>query len=233
MECGREKPFAIDVGERSHRTAIADAQEVEVGGVLAVFGKHGYGIEARTVMMKLPLYPSVLGGKNKIPIAARTSVVAPVRDGGVVTENRIESHIGLVLIAEIFHPRINFFLAGGVPGHFAAEWVGFGLPTAGASAHLAFEILSLRGHAFALEVGENLNEDAALHLAENSEAVGKFGHRNGSFIRVRQIPVPGMVGDESLVVARQAIEYPVGRGNVRIVVGAIHLFRRLLVPTRP
>src|SRR5256884_1829617 len=38
-----------------------------------------------------------------------------------VPQNRTESHVGLVLITEIFHPGIDFLLAGGVPGHFAAR----------------------------------------------------------------------------------------------------------------
>src|SRR5947207_13717196 len=102
-------------------------------------------------MMELSLKATVLGGKNKIPVAARASVVAPVRDGGVVPQNRTTSHVGLVLITEIFHPGIDFLLARGVRGHFAAEGVGLSLPAASARAHLRFEILSLSGQSVALE----------------------------------------------------------------------------------
>ena len=99
--------------------------------------------------------------------------------------------------------------------------------------HPGFEIRGFRGHAFAFEVGQNLNKDAALHLAKNGQAVSKFGHRHGCFIGMCEIPVPGMVGDQSLVVARQAIQHPVGGSDVRIVVGPIHSFGRFHAPAGP
>ena len=233
MECRSQKSFAIDVRERSHRSAIADAQEVEVARMLAILREHRDGIETRTIMMELPFEPPVLGGKNKIPVTPRTSVVTPVWDGGVVTEDGVESHLSLVLVIEVFHPRVHFFLTSGVPGHLAAERVGLGLPAVGACLHPGVEIRGFRGHALAFEVGQNLNKDAALHLAENGKAVSKFGHRQGCFIGMREIPVPGMVGDQALVVARQAIQHPVGGSDVRIVVGPIHSFGRFHAPAGP
>src|SRR6266700_4551262 len=85
--------------------------------------------------MELPLDSAVFRSVEKIPIAAGTSVIAPMRDGRRVTQNRIERDLGLLLVAKIFRPCINLFLAGRVPRHFAAEGVFFILPALGALSH--------------------------------------------------------------------------------------------------
>src|SRR6266700_5449478 len=128
--------------------------------MLAIFRKHRDGIETRTVMMELALKASVLGGKNKIPVAARASVVTPVRDGGVIPQNRIESHVRLVLITEILHPCIDFLLPCGVPGHFTAEGIRFGFPMIGARAYFLFYFLISRGRVCALDVRKYLDKDS-------------------------------------------------------------------------
>src|SRR5437660_2010554 len=154
--------------------------------MLAILRERWDSIETRPIMMELSFEPGVLGGENKVPVAPRTPVVTPVRDRGVVTEDRVESHIGLVLVAEVFHPRVHFFLAGGVPGHLAAEGIRFSFPAGGARAHLGFEVFRLRRQALALEVRQYLNKNAAFHLSENGETVGILGHRDGCFIRMAE-----------------------------------------------
>ena len=50
---------------------------------------------------------------------------------------------------------------------------------------------------------------------------------------MRQIPIPWMVRDKPVIVARQPIENPVGGGHVRIIVGTVHLLSGCFVPTGP
>ena len=108
-------------------------------------------------MVQLALDTAVLVAcaKNKIPVAARTAVVSPMGNCGIISEDGIESDVSLVLVAEIFCPGIDFFLPGRVPRHFAAEGIGFLDPAFGAPAHVAFEGIGLRLPALAFEVGQN------------------------------------------------------------------------------
>src|SRR5512147_1885283 len=114
--------------------------------------------------MKLSFEAAVLGCENEIPVAASAAVVSPVWHCGVVAQYRVECHIGFVAITEIFAPGIDFLLAGGVPGHLAAEGISLLFPAMGARFHLRFQVIGLSLHAFALEVGQNLEEDVAFHL---------------------------------------------------------------------
>src|SRR3954453_13041951 len=118
--------------------------------MLAIFGQQGNGIEPGTIVMELPLQPSVLGGENKIPVAACAAVVAPVRDRRIVGEDCIQSYIGLVHVTEILSPGIHLFLSHRVPWHLATERIGFILPTVGATSHFCFEIFGLFFPAFPL-----------------------------------------------------------------------------------
>src|SRR5207245_7328365 len=131
----RYKALAVDVRELAHGSYRADAQKVEIVRMLAILREHWDSIETRPIMMELSFEPGVLGGKNKVPVAPRTPVVTPVRDRGVVTEDGVESYIGLVLVAEVFHPRVHFLLASGVLWHLAPRRVGVGLPTIGTGLH--------------------------------------------------------------------------------------------------
>src|SRR5207249_10053552 len=130
--------LAMGVSDGSDRAARADAQKVEIVGMLARLREHWDSIETRPIMMELSFEPGVRGSKNKVPVAPGTPVVAPVRDRGVVTEDGVESYIGLVLVTEVFHPRVHFLLASGVPWHLAPKRVGFGLPTIGTGLHSGF-----------------------------------------------------------------------------------------------
>src|SRR5487761_1348749 len=110
-------------------------------------------------MVELALKPLDLGGINEIPVAAGAAVVAPVRYGGIVAENRMQCHIGLAFVTEIFHPRINFFLACRVPGHFAAEWISLFFPAGGARAHLCFQAVRFGVHTLTSEIFEDFDKD--------------------------------------------------------------------------
>src|SRR5438874_12831372 len=125
--------------------------------------------------MELPLDPAVLGAVEKMPIAAGTSVIAPMRDCRRVTQNRIERDLGLLLVAKVFRPCINLFLAGRIPWHFAAEGIFFILPALGALSHAGFQGIRLRLHTFTLQIEENLKEYVALHLAEHLVTRRKIG----------------------------------------------------------
>src|SRR5215468_6324562 len=81
MERGRGKSVLIDVGESSHGSPIADAQEVEVIRVLAVFRQERNGIQPRTIVVQLSLEPAVLGGKDEVPVAPGAPVVTPMGQG--------------------------------------------------------------------------------------------------------------------------------------------------------
>src|SRR5579862_4645941 len=117
--------------------------------MLAVFGEQRDRVESRSVMMQLPLKPPVLAGKDEIPITTSASVVSPVRDGGIVAEDCVESNVRLVVVAEIFRPRVDLFLSSRVPGHFASIGIGLGFPAIGTLAHLRLEVSSLAAHLLA------------------------------------------------------------------------------------
>src|SRR3954468_6993007 len=103
-------------------------------------------------MMKLPLQTPIFGGKDEIPVAARAAVISPMRNRWVVGENRVERDLGLVVIAKIFCPSINLFLAGGIPWHLAAERIGLRFPAIGSRMHPGFQGFCLCVHPFALQV---------------------------------------------------------------------------------
>src|SRR5215469_17717620 len=48
-----------------------------------------------------------------------------------------------------------------------------------------------------------------------------------------EIPIPSVVGNESLVIACQTIQNPVERSHVWVVIRPIHRLGRLLRPARP
>src|SRR6185437_4276210 len=158
---------------------------------------------------------------------------SPVGDGWVVAEDGVKRGLRLLRVVEILHPGVDLLLAGGVPGHFAAEGILFRAPVLGALAHGGFHGVGLGGHAFALEVVEDVDEDVAFHLAELGVVGREAHHAHGGFIGLIEIPVPGMVGDESRMIAGQPVHDPVGRGHVGIVVGAVHRFGLLLSPACP
>src|SRR3954447_19837801 len=120
--------------------------------MLAILGQQGNGIDAGTIVMELPLQPSVFGGENKIPVTACAAVVAPVRDRRIGGEGCIQSYIGLVHVTEILSPGIHLVLSRRVPRHLATERIGFILPTVGATSHFCFEVFGLFFPAFTLKI---------------------------------------------------------------------------------
>src|SRR5258708_10350322 len=184
-------------------------------------------------MMQLSLKPAVFGRENKIPIATCAAVVAPVRNRRIVTENRVEGYFCFVLVSEVFRPRIDFFLACRVPWHLAAERVSFISPMIGAGSHFGFEVAGLLLHAFPLEVAQNLKKDVSFHLPEDCQVRREIIHGYGGLICILDIPFPSMVRNQALMVACQPIEHPIRSRNVRIIIGAVYLFLRFFVPTRP
>ena len=57
MERYRREPFLIDIGQRSHRAAVSDSQEIVIVRMLAVMCQDGNGVETGAVVRALPLYP--------------------------------------------------------------------------------------------------------------------------------------------------------------------------------
>src|SRR5436190_194627 len=126
--------------------------------MIAVLRQEWYGVQRRTIVMKLSLQPAVLAGKDEIPVTARAAVVSPVRDRRVVPQDRIQSDVGFGAVTEVFRPVVDFFLPGRVPGHFASEWIGVRSPAFGASTHFGFEVYGFVVHALAPEVAKNLQK---------------------------------------------------------------------------
>src|SRR5207249_1655528 len=119
--------------------------------------------------MKLAFEPAVFGGKNKVPVPACASVVTPMWNRGIVTENSVEGDSRLVVVAEIFGPSVDFFLPGRVPWHFAAKRIRLRAPAISPGAHFRLQLVGLFLHSFAFEVHENLKENVAFHLAKGSQ----------------------------------------------------------------
>src|SRR6516164_6816759 len=184
-------------------------------------------------MVKLTLQPSILGCENEIPITTRTTVVSPMWNRGVISEYGIQGYFRFVLVPEIFRPGVNFFLSGRIPWHFATERVCLAFPSVRPLAHLTFQSISLLGHVLVPEVAQNGNEDGALHLAEDRQILCVFGHRHRGFVSLIQIPVPGMIRHQIVMIARQPVENPVSSRDVWIVVRPVDRFACLLVPTGP
>src|SRR5215471_10085478 len=129
-------------------------------------------------MVKLTLESSIFSGKDEVPVPSSTSVVSPMRNRRIVAENRVEGNVSLIAVAEVFCPRVHFFLSSGVPRHFASERVSLALPTIGADPHFALQRIGLLLHVFALEVFKDRNKDRALHLSEYGKIFGVLGHRH-------------------------------------------------------
>src|SRR5215469_1745816 len=100
--------------------------------------------------MQLSFEPSILRGENEIPITAGASVVPPMRNGRIVTQNGVQRDVSLILVAEIFRPRIDLFLPSRVPRHFTSERIRLLLPAVRTLVHLVFECRGLLSHPFAL-----------------------------------------------------------------------------------
>src|SRR5581483_4925937 len=128
VEGGGGEAFPVYVGQRAHKATVADAQEIEVIRVPTVFGEDGYRVQARAVVVKLPLDAGQLAAVEEIPVTAGVPVIAPVRHGRHVAEDRIERDLRFLFVAEIPAPRIDLFLAGRVPRHLAAERILFPVP---------------------------------------------------------------------------------------------------------
>src|SRR6476661_10581007 len=93
-------------------------------------------------MMDLAFQPSARRRAVKeIPVPTCIAVVTPMRNGGHVTENRVDRDLAFVIVPEIFRPRVNFFLPGGIPGHLAAERIRASFPDIRAPFHDRFELV--------------------------------------------------------------------------------------------
>src|ERR1700740_831717 len=121
MEGGGGKALPVDIGKVAHHAAVTSTEQVKIVRMFAVFSEHGNGIDARPIMMKLAFDAAVLSSVQEIPVTTRAAVVSPMRDGWHVSDNRIDCNFCLVVVSEVFAPRIDLFLSGGIPGHLAAE----------------------------------------------------------------------------------------------------------------
>src|SRR5262249_28982200 len=112
MKCYRRKALAVNVGKRAHCSAVPDAQQVSVVGMLPVMRKHRDRIEAGTVVMQLSLDAAKLAAVQKIPVATSIAVVAPMRQRRHIADYRIERYESLVVVAEVVAPGVDLFLSG-------------------------------------------------------------------------------------------------------------------------
>src|SRR5690348_10374111 len=230
---GGGKPILINVRKRAHRAAIADAEKIEIIGMLAIFGKQWNRVDARAVMVKLPLETLDFRGIDEIPVAAGTAVIAPTRNRGIVTKDGIKRHFGFVFVTEMLHPAIDLLLARGIPRHFAAERIGFDFPFIGAGTHAGLEVFGLLRHALAAQILEHLEKNVSFHLAEMREARREIRHGDGGLVGMLEVPLPGMIGDEILMIPREAVKSPISRDDVRIIIRAVNRFGRFFVPACP
>src|SRR5579875_2493144 len=118
---------------------------MQIAGVFAVGGEQGHGIDAGAVVVELAFEALDLAAEDEVPVAAGAAVVAPAGEGGVVAKDGVQRGLRLVVVAEVFRPGVDLFLAGGVPRHLAAEGILLGIPVLGAFAHGGFELGGLGG----------------------------------------------------------------------------------------
>src|SRR5205823_404993 len=139
MKCGSQEAFLIDIRERAHRASVADAQKIKVARMLAKFREKRDGVQARAIVVQLAFQLAKPARKNEVPIAARTAVVSPMRNCGIVAKDGVERHVRFFLKAKMFHPGVDLFLPCRVPRHFASVGVGLLFPAIGPYAHFGFQ----------------------------------------------------------------------------------------------
>ncbi len=87
--------------------------------------------------------------------------------------------------------------------------------------------------AFVFQILEQTQEDGAFHQAKSRVVRRLCPHRKRGFVGLIEVPLPRMLGDKPLRVARQSVERPVGGDDVRIVVGASKVGGSFDVPACP
>src|SRR5690606_26325691 len=80
---------------------------------------------------------------------------------------------------------------------------------------------------------EDKQKDRTLHLSELGVIGSLFHHGHSGVVGIFQVPFPGMVVHQALMVSGQTVEYPMGRGHMGIVVGPAGTVGMLMVPGRP
>ena len=155
--------------------------------------------------MKLAFEARVFSSVDEVPVPPRAAVVTPMRDSRRIAQNRVQRHLCFIEIAEILGPCIDFFLSRRIPGHLAAEWIRLLLPVLGALSHSGFERAGEVGDLLALEVVEYGHEHVAFHLSEHRIPRRVLHHCHGGLVRVFQVPVPPVLGDQAFVVAGQPV----------------------------
>ena len=159
--------LGVNVGQDLIHARVADAQQVQVGGVALVGVQHGDGVEGRAVVVGgLDDLRPVVAVDGRVEVAAGRAVVGPVRDGRHVARDGVQRHLRLVVVAEVAAPGVDLLLAGRVPGHLAAEGVAQGAPVRLARLHIGFQLIGLVVPALAAQVVDETGEDAADHQAE-------------------------------------------------------------------
>src|SRR6185312_10838337 len=97
---GRGEALSIDIRERRGSSAISDPQQIQVVGMATKLRQKWNGVQPGTVVVNLPLDARELAAIEEVPISSGVAVVAPMRHGGVVCEDRIQGDERLVFKTE-------------------------------------------------------------------------------------------------------------------------------------
>src|SRR5258708_14218886 len=162
-----------------------------------------------------------------------------MRQGGHVSQDRIERDTRLVLVAEVLAPRVDLFLARRIPGHIAPERKLLAPPAIRPLLHERLDLGRFRRPPLPLQVIQQRTEDVALHQPELDVPDPPIPARipaeceSSSLIRLIQIPVPWLDAYQSCLIASDSVHGPIRGDHVRALVPATDVLRPTLVPAGP
>lgn len=99
--------------------------------------------------------------------------------------------------------------------------------------HQAFDLGGLAGPAFALQVGQDVDEDIALHQSELRIMRRVAHHCDDRLVRMVEIPVPAMHLRQAGMVAGDPVEHPMPGCDMRIIIRTAQIVGLALLPRGP
>ena len=96
METRRTTAVLLYIAQGTADASVPNPQHISVARMLPVVTQQRQSIERGAVVVDLPLYTRILqrSAVEVVPVAARVAVPAPVRDGGLVAEDRGDCLLG-------------------------------------------------------------------------------------------------------------------------------------------
>ena len=242
----RRRAVLPHVGERA---AAGAAREPPKPRALVVVGralrelKDRHRVEGGGVVVEAALVAALERAVDReVPPPPRRAAVCPVTRERDVRGDGGRRLLGLPKLAEAEHPRRDLLVPRRVPRKLGAVREGHLEPHADPLLDERLHLARLTHPPLAVQVGEEQLEDGADHqpplrrpravpllLRPRVAAVGPQGHRR--LVRAPQVPLPRLPPRQRRgVPAPQAVERPVHRGDVRVVVGPPRLERVRLAP---